>query len=278
MEGRMREVDIKAGMANAYSQGAEPRLVSLMPNGRDELWAVGKFLFVLPAIPPNCPALLEYALRLRREATLTGKCTQCGTAAGLGTFGNFESVPFGEAWLPHRSNCPGADENVIPQLRRHYHNLSKKSFDDSIQEASNRTRERIAPLKTTGFSVNPRFEAWAEMLLDKKTEPGTRRCDHLQANPAQPWNSLIADIEWRCDQCFAYLKQSVEEGELGFDEREEHTCDYCREEVQRLEPLVIRMSTFLMYGGVCAKCHRKLRSPSPPKKVKRRGKNSGKRR
>ncbi|MFG3091641.1 hypothetical protein ACGGAI_28870 [Streptomyces antibioticus] len=273
----MREADYKANFANAYSQGNEPRLVSVISGGHDELWAVGSSLFVIPAVPADAPPLLEYAIRLRREATLTGKCAECKAAVGLGTFGQFVNIPFGEAAIPHRRNCPAADENLKSELRRHRQKNGDRSLRDAIKSASDRTREKVSEGVGNKVMVSsPRFKKWAVDLLDAKV--ALSRCGHLQSDPAQTWNSYIADSEWRCDQCFAYLQESILKGEAGFDEDEERTCDHCRQLSEALEPVVIRIDHFFMIGGVCAGCAKQFNPVVPPKKVKKRGRNGRKRR
>jgi hypothetical protein len=273
----MREADYKASFADAYSQGDEPRLVSVISGGHDEVWAVGKSLFVIPAVPADAPPLLEYAIRLRREATLTGKCTECKAAVGLGTFGQIVDLPFGEAAIPHRRNCPAADENLKEELRRHRERSSAQPLGNAIKSASDRTREKISERVTDKVMVNsPKFKKWAVGLLDAKVSGP--RCGHLRSDPAQTWNSHIADEEWRCDQCFAYLQDLIRKGEAGFDEEEEYTCDHCRRIADTLEPVVIRIDHFFMIGGVCAGCAKQFNPVVPPKKVKKRGRNGRKRR
>ncbi|MFE7129760.1 hypothetical protein ACFVIM_02770 [Streptomyces sp. NPDC057638] len=273
----MREADYRAGLANAYSQGDEPRLVRVISGGHDEVWAVGNSMFIIPAVPADAPPLLEYAIRLRREATLTGKCSECSATVGLGAFGQLVELPINEARVPHRRNCPASDENLKRQLSAHRSRSSQRTVMEAFEAASANTRSKIFESPSNKIQVtNPKFERWAKDLLDAKLS--SDRCEHLASGPAQTWNSYVASSEWRCDQCFAYLQASIVEGGPLFDATEERTCDHCRQFADVLEPVIIRIDHFVMIGGVCANCAKKFNPVIPPKKVKKSGKNRRKRR
>lgn len=76
----MSIAEAKAAMARAYASGEVPKLDSVSPDGLNETWTLGNVLFLLPVVPPDAPPELEYALRLRRDASLSGTCDECGAA------------------------------------------------------------------------------------------------------------------------------------------------------------------------------------------------------
>ncbi|MEU3568326.1 hypothetical protein AB0E96_07835 [Kitasatospora sp. NPDC036755] len=275
----MREADFKAQMAGVYAQGTEPRLLSVLPTGRDEMWAVGNAMFIIPVVPPDAPPLLEYALRLRREATFTGKCGECNATFGIGAFGNLEEISFSAAKFPHRRNCPAADDNVLPNLQQHYDDLSRRTIGETLNAINSSTRKKVEERVVNRVDVKGRkFEAWARSILDKRLTAEAPRCGHLETLAAQTWNLLIGDTEWRCDQCYAYLRQSALDGKFKLGDEEEFTCDYCRNPTDRFEPIAIRINHFFMTGAVCPTCAKMLQRGDSPKKVSKRGKNRRKHR
>jgi hypothetical protein len=76
----MSIAEAKATMARAYASGEVSKLDSVSPDGMNEIWTLGGVLFLLPAIPADAPPEVEYALSLRRDASLSGQCDMCGAA------------------------------------------------------------------------------------------------------------------------------------------------------------------------------------------------------
>ena len=75
-----------------------------LPGGQLEAVAVGRVLYVLPAIVPTMPTRLRRLLELRREAAITGTCPRCSAA--------LPSVPVhdgGTMRLEHERWCPVSD-------------------------------------------------------------------------------------------------------------------------------------------------------------------------
>ncbi|WP_162257948.1 hypothetical protein [Kitasatospora sp. Root187] len=219
------------------------------------MWAIGNAAFLIPAIPPNCPALLEYALRVRREATLTGKCEECSATAGSWTFaGASDNVSHSE--IRHRGNCPATDQNIGPQLAEHYDNERRKGLEDALVEASAKTRAKVeSQVAEKEVITNPTYETWANDFLDKTLNPRTHEiCGHLLANPAQTWHLNTGDRKWRCDQCIPYFVDAVKSGTIQLSAVEEFTCDHCRRQELTLEPMVLRIGNYVIYGGLCRKC------------------------
>jgi hypothetical protein len=120
--------ELKAALADAYANGDEPKFVSVADNG-DELWSMGGAMFVLPAVPAGAPPELEYALRVRRDAVLSGTCEECNASLDAGPFGQLEGVEAVAAIIPHRRNCPASDGNLLPQLRRFRENRESTSAE-----------------------------------------------------------------------------------------------------------------------------------------------------
>src|SRR5580693_2524107 len=107
-------------MARAYTSGEAPTLDSVSPDGMNELWKLGDVLFLLPVIPPDAPPEVEYALRLRRDASLSGQCEMCGAAFGVQLVEDFGSGSISAGLFPHRGNCLAADENIFPLVASFY--------------------------------------------------------------------------------------------------------------------------------------------------------------
>ncbi|MFI5862100.1 hypothetical protein [Streptomyces sp. NPDC051546] len=281
----MGEAESKAALAGVYSQGKEPRLVSVSDTGFDEAWAIGNTLFIIPAIPTGAPALLEYALRVRREATFTGNCSVCGATVGTLTFGR-GNMPFSHSSIPHRNNCPALDANITPQLVEHYRDRSGQTLEQQLKSATMQTRlkmqsmpeENRIPIKNAGFGK------WASEFIDARLKDSSA-CGHLKGDVAQTWNMSTGDRSWKCNECFAYYQELVRKGEALLSYEEEHTCDHCRLFAPPLETVMIRVDNFYIVGGMCSQCSAESQQPAksiqrPPrgKKGKRRGKNGRKRR
>ncbi|MET8381180.1 hypothetical protein [Streptomyces microflavus] len=271
----------KATLASVYSQGTEPVLVSVSDNGRDEAWGIGTALFVVPAIPPDASPTLEYALRVRREASFTGRCSECNATVGMRTFASASGIGVSASELPHRNNCSASDENVGPQLSRHYEKSSRQTVEQKVKASSIKARQRTEsiPHENRVAIRNPEFKKWAITFLDEMLSPQSREmCGHLEANVAQAWNIITADKVWRCDECHAYYQESIKKGEVELSIREEFTCDFCDKFSAPIEPLVIRIDNFVMSGGFCTGCAKAAQRAPQTRKVKSRGKNRRKRR
>ncbi|MFJ8502497.1 hypothetical protein [Streptomyces avermitilis] len=282
----MGEAESKAALAGVYSQGKEPRLISVSDSGLDEAWAIGETLFIVPAIPPDAPPLLEYALRVRREATFTGRCSDCGATVGLLTFVNSANPPLNHSSIPHRNNCPALDENLTPLLLEHYKQRAGQTLEQQLQSATKQTRLKAeATPKDKRIPIkNAKFEKWATKFIDDRLKDAPA-CGHLKADFAQTWNMSTGDRTWKCNECFAYYQESVRKGEAPLSYQEEYTCDRCRKFSPPLEPMMIRVDNFFIVGAMCSACSAESQeSPEPshntPRtgKGKRRGSNSRKRR
>jgi hypothetical protein len=252
--------DAKASMARAYASGKPPKLLSIDASGTDELWAIGDVAFVLPAVPPDAPPLLEYALRLRREATLTGACDQCGTNLRIEPIETNGLPNVSASVLPHRSNCPAADENILPLLDAYSKEHSIQSSKEALTAASRRTKERLnSVLKNrTDVKLTGEVEQKANKLLDEKLEATAgKACGHLKSRPAQTWNLYLWDDTWRCDECSLRFSESVRSGAFRLDPIEDLSCDYChRYSPNTLTPTVTRIGIHVMQGAICRRCAR----------------------
>lgn len=282
----MGEAESKAALASVYSQGKEPRLMSVSDDGLDEAWAIGHTLFIVPAIPTGAPPLLEYALRVRRDATFTGICSDCNATVGTLTFGAASTTPLNHSSIPHRNNCPALDANITPQLRQHYKDRSSQTLKQQLHSATKQTRLKLQsmPRENRIPIKNAKFEKWASDFIDARLKDSSA-CGHLKGDVAQTWNMLTGNRAWKCDECFAYYQDSIRKGEVPLSLEEEHTCDRCRKFAPPLEPMMIRVDNFYVVGGMCSSCSTESQRPSPPsqrsprkQKGKRRGTNSRKRR
>ncbi|MFJ3825662.1 hypothetical protein [Streptomyces nodosus] len=282
----MGEAESKAALAGVYSQGKEPRLVSVSESGHDEAWAIGDTLFIVPAIPPDASPLLEYALRVRRDATFTGSCSDCGATVGLLAFANTNNAAFNHSSISHRNNCPALDENVTPLLLEHHRERAGQTLEQQLKSATKQTRLKIesTPKDKRIPIKNVKFEKWATKFIDDHLEAASA-CGHLKANVAQTWNMSTGDGTWKCNECFAYYQEAVRKGEVPLSYQEEHTCDRCRKFAPPLEPMMIRIDNFFIVGAMCSPCSAESQqSPEPsqskPRRRKgtRRGSNSRKRR
>jgi hypothetical protein len=252
----MSVAEAKAAMARAYASGEAPRLDSVSPDGMNEIWMLGGALFLLPVVPANAPAEVEYALRLRRDASLTGRCDMCDAAFDVEPVEDFETGSLSAGIFPHRGNCLAADENIFPLISSFYEKQRKTSRIEAFDAASKRTKEKALEnlpnridIPATG-KMKERFTGY----LDQKLATAKGRCPHLESNPVQTWNIMMWDNTWRCDECA--LRFSVEYRQRPFlDPIEDHSCDYCRRYSPRfLQPTVSRVGTFLLYGAACRRC------------------------
>lgn len=228
------------------------------------MWMLGNVAFVLPVIPPDASPELEYALRLRRETSLTGKCDQCGAAVGWKPGVALDGTTIAEAYIPHRRNCPAHDMNTEPLLRSYYEEQDNKPFGKALSDASARTKEKLEKrlLDPVLIKGNETEESWAEGLLDGLLEKRDQ-CEHLKTRPAQTWNILLGTTKFQCDECWAYFQASIANGTFRMSTVEEHTCDRCRRYVASLSPLVVRISNFVLHGGLCVKCAREMAPDFP---------------
>lgn len=249
-------------MARAYSGAARPRLVQAV-DGLNEVWAVGDILMVVPVVPNDCSADLEYALRLRRDALLTGKCEKCDAVPKLIAADKISDPPAVTAQFTHRITCPARDETVAPRLAEYRRSKRMKSFEESFGDAQQATRDSIKTLKSQATPIqSEEGETLGVALLERLIGDTPSTCSHLRIEPLQTWYTLIADGAWKCAECWAYFGRDIQEGfTLGFVE--EQTCDLCRRySPSGLNPLVIRIDIHVMTGGACRRCFSKYGSPS----------------
>ncbi|MFF4827096.1 hypothetical protein ACFY20_29545 [Streptomyces sp. NPDC001312] len=204
--------ELKAALADAYAKGVEAKFVSVADNG-DEIWRMDSAMFVLPAVPAGAPPELEYALRVRRDAVLSGTCEECGASLDADPFGRLEGVEAATAIIAHRRNCPASDENLLPQLRRFREQRESASTDAIFAAASKATRLSVeAKAPSRRMIRNRKFEMWGRRLLDQKLAESTGKCGHLHVDPAQTWNILLGDTRWTCNQCWEYQGQEIIRG------------------------------------------------------------------
>jgi hypothetical protein len=246
----------KAALARAYSNGDEPRYISVAPNGHDEMWGIGGMAFLVPIVPNDAPPELEFALRTRRNALLTGTCPECSAMVGTAFELTIENVNVAGTLIPHRRNCPAADHLVLPQLEQYWTAKRSESLSASLAAASKRTKQAIEHQIPDRTSLpKEKFEVWAQALLDRKSN-GTvvTMCDHLRVSPAQTWNMLLGLDNWHCDECWTHLQYSIANEGFRLPMVDDFTCDYCSRYVADLQPLVVRISQFVLRGGLCRRC------------------------
>ena len=252
--------DAKAALARAYAASEQPQLAAVLPTGRDEIWTLGGVAFILPIVPSDASPELEYALRLRRDASLVGECENCRASFGIHKAHTSE-VALGtiEGIIPHRGNCPAADENVAPLLDAHYEALDAATWSETITAASKRTKEKIDAENTRSILIpeTPGTTEWAKEVLDKHLEL-QKRCMHLRTRPAQTWNVLLDDGSFKCDECWAYFEAEIASGRFQLGLIEEFTCDRCRRYSNSLQSLVLRISNFVLRGGLCQRCTKEI--------------------
>lgn len=232
-------------------------------------------MFVLPAVPAGAPPELEYGLRVRRDAVLSGTCEECNASLKADPFGRLEGVETATAIIAHRRNCPASDGNLLPQLWRFREERTSTSVDEIFAAASQATRLSIeARTPSRRMIHNRKFEAWGRRLLDEKLAESSK-CGHLHADPVQTWHLLLGDTRWMCNQCWEYQSQEIVRGNSPINAQEEYTCDHCRTVKDELEPLILRIGTFVLHGGLCRTCSkRSMETAEKP----RRNKNGAKRR
>jgi hypothetical protein len=244
----------KASLARAYETTVPPKRIGLSPDGMEEMWVVGDVLMMIPVVPHDCAPLLEFALRLRREAMLSGKCEKCGAVPELQLAMLTTDPPLSRLVFNHKVTCPGRDAAVRPLLEKYRISKATQTDEDRFKGAQKATRSVIAPLKDTASALEirgPSGEDLANELLDRLLTNGAR-CGHLGADPYQTWNTFIAVGDWRCNECFLYFAQNLP-GSL--TPMEEHTCDLCRRFAPTtLSPLVMRIDFFVMRGAACSRC------------------------
>jgi hypothetical protein len=258
----IEESDARAALARAYATGDEPKYIQPAPTGNGEVWAIGNTLVVLPLIPVDAGAQLEYALRLRRDATLSGTCDGCQAVVDVA------KSPDGEVLslhMRHKVSCPASDENAGRLLREHYKAAGEKKFQDLLQEAVVRTREDIdSEFAGVRKIEGDKTKDWLVKFLDKKLEEGSP-CDHLRVQPAQTWNMSLGDPGWLCEECMLRRHQDLFAGRWRLSAIEDFTCDICRRYVRDILPLVLRVDIYVMRGGCCQRCYGKYYSESDPR-------------
>ncbi len=259
----MTKESVKSALARAYSTDAEPEFVSLAPNGRDEMWAIGKTAFVVPVVPSDAPPELEFALRVRRNALLTGQCDECGAVAGSQFETKIATLNVAGSLISHRRNCPAADDLALAQLDRYYTERRERTIQDALDAASRSTKNDLEEeLAIRGREVvsSKSYEGWAQSLLDRKSNGQVvQMCDHLRASPAQTWTMLLGLDNWHCTECWNYLQYEIVGRRFSLGLTEEFTCDHCRRYVSELQPLVVRISNVVLRGGMCRRCAREAR-------------------
>lgn len=258
----MSVAEAKAAIARAFASGETPKLDSVSPDGMNEIWTLGEVLFLLPVIPSNAPPEVEYALRVRREASLTGQCDMCGAAFGVEPVEELEGTSLSAGVFPHRGNCLAADENIYPMVRAYYEKQNKVTPEEAYHAASRRTKEKVFKHVTNRIDVPATGKIRERFIgyLDQKLATAKGRCPHLASDPAQTWHIAMWDDTWRCDECS--MRFSIEYQKHPFlDPIEDHSCDYCRRYSPRsLEQTLTRIDTFLLYGAACRRCAQELRA------------------
>ncbi|MGW3993075.1 hypothetical protein ACWEF6_06255 [Amycolatopsis sp. NPDC004772] len=249
----MGSADARAKLAEAYATGEEPRYVSV--SGQGEFWAIGDVLVIVPPIPPGAEPQLEYALRLRRDAMLSGSCEGCGAVADVIAADGKDLHNF---VFDHRATCPAADENIAPLVDRFNESVNGKSLEDLFMAAVVRTRESM-DITMAGMPKveDEEFLAWGNRLLDAELSKGDR-CGHLIARPNQTWFLLLGSGHWLCNECQMRMAAKFKSGAWRLPYIEDNSCDVCRRLVSKLNPLVVRIDTFIMTGGACDRCHDKF--------------------
>ena len=86
-------------------------------DARVELLVVGDVAYLVPVIRPDMPPRLRRLLRLRREATIDGRCPRCSATA---TGGGPLAPRLGELVMEHEAWCPVADATLGPLFARYW--------------------------------------------------------------------------------------------------------------------------------------------------------------
>lgn len=253
--------DAKALMARAYASGKTPKLLSVVPNGSDEIWVLDEVAFLVPVVPPDAPPLLEYALRLRREALLSGVCDQCGATHGrIEPIDEAYSSKINSAFFIHRSNCPATDEYILPLLDKYKKEHSSMLARDQIASASRKIKEKIVASLGNRFNnnVSSETEEKTKDLLDQRLSTSPMKvCGHLGSRPAQTWNLFLWNEMWRCDECDLRFSESIRTGAFSLNPIEDNSCDFChRYAPMTLMPSVMRVGIYIMRGAMCRRCAR----------------------
>lgn len=247
-------------MARAYASGKTPRLLRVAPDGMNEVWVLDDVAFVVPVVPPDAPPLLEYALRLRREALLCGVCDQCGSTFDLDSPQETYSSNVSSAIFSHRNNCPATDEDIIPLLDEYIKQRNATDIKDEMKSASRRTREKMLARLDNRIDVDVTSEVESkanELLGEKLSRSPVKICGHLRTAPAQTWHLYLWDDTWRCDECVLYFSETVRRGAFRLSDLEDHSCDFCnRYAPTTLTPMVMRVGMYIMHGAICRRCGR----------------------
>jgi hypothetical protein len=257
--------EAKASMARAYASGKAPKLLAVLPDGHSELWALDDVVFVLPVVPADAPPLFEYALRLRREASLTGACDQCGASLSLepveAELSRETGAPFmGDAIFAHRSNCPANDNNIYPLLEKYLKKRTSSNLDDNLSSVKHRTRKNvldgIPESRRIDLDVTDELKDKTNKLLDERLAAGTvKTCGHLRSEPVQTWHLLLWNDTWNCGECAIRFGEAVRRGAFRLDRIEDNSCDFChRYAPTTLTPIVLRADIWIMHGAICRRC------------------------
>lgn len=250
--------DAKAALARAYASGKEPHLTAVHASGTDEVWELDGVAFIVPVIPAGAPPLLEYGLRLRRDATLSGSCDQCGATFDMDPQFKGSPLNVSSGSFPHRTTCPAADENLLPLMQAHYEQHAKVDLQEDLTAASRRTREQLKPIFEVGTEIgsSDKVREKAEKFLDRKLEETVGNfCPHLKTQPAQTWHINLWDDTWRCTECNLRYVESFRSGVSRINPIEDHSCDYChRYAPNTLQPIVMRLGIHVLHGAMCRRC------------------------
>lgn len=250
--------EAKAVIARAYASGKTPKLLSVSPSGHDELWALDEVVFVVPTVPADAPPLLEYAIRLRREATLTGECDQCGASFSVAPMEELDDAALSGGGFAHRGNCPATDENIAPLLEKHYRSHENVRVRDEIKSVKRKTKEKVVASipNRIDLEVTKEVRSKANRLLDKRLATSViKTCGHLKAVQLQTWNLFLWDDTWRCDECNLRFLESLWRGAFRLSLLEEYSCDFCRRYAPTsLTPVVMRIDIFVIQGAMCRRC------------------------
>jgi hypothetical protein len=258
----MVRAELKASLARAYAAGGRPEFITVMPDGLNEVWQLAGVALVMPVVPPQAPAGLQYALRLRRDTLTSGTCPNCGATPEVAPHDPVGDMPAGTALFNHAPRCSANDDRVMRQMKTYLEAREAQQPDEAVESANKQTRERIAPWKGSGVINTPRGEERALEILAQELylRGAVNTCSHLALDPAQTWICLIGEGVWRCEQCYEYRGSEVLEalrtGQSGpLNWVDDHTCDLCGKIfVHGLHPLVLRINQYVMHGAYCSSC------------------------
>ncbi|GLY27420.1 hypothetical protein [Kineosporia sp. NBRC 101731] len=249
----MAMADVKASLAGAYAAGERPTFVSVLPSGYDEIWKMHGVMLVVPIVPPDAPTALQFALRLRRDALISGICENCEATFAIKIEAEVLDVPLAGLFFPHRITCPGNDASTKKMLQGYRQAKHDEKFDLASAAASERLREDAG---SNGVELDAaEFGDRIEQRIAELLSPPVPVCEHLESDPDQVWSTFIAHADWKCDACWEQERQEVLRTGTKFDAIEEFTCDLCRRYAPKsIAKLVIRHGIFLLRGGACARC------------------------